>query len=165
MIAFSCPKCKTMLQRADAEAGTKTLCPSCNQKLLVPAPASKDQTIMGQLQPELEDRLSTTSSDRPRVVTSDPVPVTVIRCTCPHCAARIEGKRVSFAMLTTCPECGHAVHQWLVASQDAAPKVMARAPKPKESWFGYLGVVLGSISLLIGGLGFALGLLLQGTYL
>jgi DNA-directed RNA polymerase subunit RPC12/RpoP len=36
MIAFACPKCSTTLQRADAEAGTTTYCPSCNQKIIVP---------------------------------------------------------------------------------------------------------------------------------
>ena len=37
MIAFACPKCRCTLQRADAEAGTATFCPSCNQRLVVPS--------------------------------------------------------------------------------------------------------------------------------
>ena len=41
MIAFSCPKCRTKLQRDDAEAGTKIWCPSCNQKLLVSEPCQE----------------------------------------------------------------------------------------------------------------------------
>jgi len=38
MIALRCPKCRAKLQNADADADTKILCLSCNQKLLVPTP-------------------------------------------------------------------------------------------------------------------------------
>ena len=36
MIAFDCPRCRHGLTRADAEAGAKVVCPSCNHHLIVP---------------------------------------------------------------------------------------------------------------------------------
>ncbi len=49
MISFICPRCKTKLQRSDAEAGTRALCPSCNQTLIVPTPPGLDKPVLGQL--------------------------------------------------------------------------------------------------------------------
>ena len=42
MIRFSCPKCDTSLKSADDKAGTKTTCPRCGERLLVPAASESD---------------------------------------------------------------------------------------------------------------------------
>lgn len=80
MISFSCPKCRTNLERQDAEAGTKALCPGCNQKLLVPTPPRLEKTVLGVLQPAPEPRtmLGQLSSS-----TVSPPPATPVRAAPP----------------------------------------------------------------------------------
>jgi HEAT repeat protein/S1-C subfamily serine protease len=43
MIRFSCPKCDTSLKSADDKAGTKTTCPRCGERLLVPAASEPEK--------------------------------------------------------------------------------------------------------------------------
>jgi DNA-directed RNA polymerase subunit RPC12/RpoP len=90
MIAFACPRCQAQLQRHDSEANSTILCPSCNQKLLVPTPLPEDRTMMGQLQLEPEDRtllgelipIATSSRQDPRAVKSDSAASALMRCPC-----------------------------------------------------------------------------------
>lgn len=110
MIAFSCPKCQTKLQRNDAEAGTKVLCPSCNQKLLVPTPSrlQGDATAASKIPPTKPDR--------------SPISVK-----CPSCElvgtvpSRFEGKRV------TCQRCGTP---FTLAGGTETPQANATAERP-----------------------------------
>ena len=48
MIRFACPRCKTVLERPEHEAGTKFSCPGCQQRLQVPGPP-ENKTILGSL--------------------------------------------------------------------------------------------------------------------
>jgi HEAT repeat protein/S1-C subfamily serine protease/DNA-directed RNA polymerase subunit RPC12/RpoP len=47
MIRFSCPKCDTSLKSADDKAGTKTTCPRCGERLLVPAVSEPEKKSGG----------------------------------------------------------------------------------------------------------------------
>src|SRR6516162_8415197 len=47
MIRFSCPKCDTSLKSADDKAGTKTTCPRCGERLLVPAASEPEKKSGG----------------------------------------------------------------------------------------------------------------------
>ncbi len=48
MIRFACPICKTSLQSRDQDSGTKFACPSCGQRLQVPAPPPPNKTVLGE---------------------------------------------------------------------------------------------------------------------
>jgi hypothetical protein len=54
MIRFLCPSCKSLLECADAKAGTKVGCPRCHQRLQVPVPPKVEapgRTVLGSLVP------------------------------------------------------------------------------------------------------------------
>jgi DNA-directed RNA polymerase subunit RPC12/RpoP len=46
MIRFACPRCKTVLERPEQDAGAKFACTSCGQRLQVP-PSPIDKTMLG----------------------------------------------------------------------------------------------------------------------
>jgi V8-like Glu-specific endopeptidase len=53
MIEFACPKCQAVLSAPEGQAGNKTACPKCGQRLLVPKPA-ENRTMLGKLLPKRE---------------------------------------------------------------------------------------------------------------
>jgi DNA-directed RNA polymerase subunit RPC12/RpoP len=60
MIRFTCPTCNQVLQVSPDKAGTKGVCPKCNQKILVPIPiVQQNKTVLGKLE------------DLPQAITSD----------------------------------------------------------------------------------------------
>ena len=50
MIRFACPRCRAVLEQPDSGGGTKMTCPSCGQRLQVPASA-ENKTVLGDLMP------------------------------------------------------------------------------------------------------------------
>ncbi len=44
VIRFACPRCKSVVERADQEAGAKFNCPGCGQRLQVPGSSNKAST-------------------------------------------------------------------------------------------------------------------------
>jgi hypothetical protein len=54
MIRFSCPTCQQHLSAAPAGAGSKIPCPSCGQRLEVPAPPCRD--VSAPPEPETDGR-------------------------------------------------------------------------------------------------------------
>jgi hypothetical protein len=52
-IHFSCPRCHTPQQAPDGNAGVKTTCPTCGQRLQVPEPSRPtSKTVLGKLTPD-----------------------------------------------------------------------------------------------------------------
>jgi formylglycine-generating enzyme required for sulfatase activity len=48
LIHFSCPRCHTAHQAPDGDAGVKTTCPTCGQRLQIPeVPRSTSKTVLG----------------------------------------------------------------------------------------------------------------------
>lgn len=79
MLAFRCAKCRTNLQRQDADAGTQILCPGCSQELLVPTPPRlADKTMLGALQPADTRTLVEEVKRRVAVVEAQPFRVAVM---------------------------------------------------------------------------------------
>jgi len=117
MISFSCSACRAKLQRQDGEAGTTVLCPSCNQKLLVPTPprladktmlgelqATDNRTLLGELQPAPVARVQTRPAAQPASAAISSA--SLIRCSCPHCNAVINADPRSAGTRSSCPSCG-----------------------------------------------------------
>jgi uncharacterized paraquat-inducible protein A len=48
VIRFACPRCHATYSVPDLQAGKKTTCRGCGQKLKVPGP-SRDQAVLGTL--------------------------------------------------------------------------------------------------------------------
>ena len=48
MIRFSCPRCKSVLDSPDQQAGNKIECPKCQQRLQIPLPP-RNKTVLGEL--------------------------------------------------------------------------------------------------------------------
>jgi hypothetical protein len=52
-IHFSCPRCHTPQQAPDGNAGVKTTCPTCGQRLQVPEPSRPtSKTVLGKVTPD-----------------------------------------------------------------------------------------------------------------
>jgi TM2 domain-containing membrane protein YozV len=49
MIRFACPVCRTAYQVPDDKAGHKRTCPSCGQRMQVPAPPPSSKTVLAPL--------------------------------------------------------------------------------------------------------------------
>lgn len=96
MIAFTCPACKSAVQRHDQEVGTKVSCPSCGQRLQVPKPSQDSPTLMGVPLPE-PLAAPKTASDHP---------AKIIRCVCPQCQAVIKAPAKAAGARSSCPRCG-----------------------------------------------------------
>lgn len=94
MIAFNCPKCRTVVRRQHHESGTKVPCPSCGQRLQVPQVQEPESpTIMGEL--------VFPASSVPKVPSS----AATVRCTCPHCQAVIKAPAKTAGIRAPCPRC------------------------------------------------------------
>lgn len=70
-IRFACPVCKTSYSVADSDAGKKSDCKSCGQRLQVPTPAApRMRTVLGETMPEEQPRPVRTPRER-----DEPVPI------------------------------------------------------------------------------------------
>lgn len=91
-IRFSCPSCKSIFTVSVAEAGTKTECNVCGQRIKIPAP-QKQHTVLGEIVPNIE----------PTVLASPASTMMNVRCpTCGYesdAPAEFSGKRAN------CPRC------------------------------------------------------------
>lgn len=96
MIAFTCRTCSTVLDRPDSEAGTKIVCPSCGQRLLVPQAATAEPAARPASDPARESSSApVTGNDKPDK----------IRFNCPHCNAAIRASVRKAGASSTCPHC------------------------------------------------------------
>jgi Zn finger protein HypA/HybF involved in hydrogenase expression len=113
MIAFHCPKCRTLVQRHEQEVGTKILCPSCGQRLQVPQPRPSDQTLMGELaidpanKTALGELAPQPAAKEPRAASPIPArtPGITFRFACPYCQAGIGASVNHAGKRGTCPRC------------------------------------------------------------
>ena len=72
MIRFACPRCKTVHERPENEAGSKFACPNCQQRLQVPLPP-ENKTMIGSLVAPGRNPIAP-----PPAVPREPRPVTTI---------------------------------------------------------------------------------------
>jgi hypothetical protein len=102
-ITFACPQCRQSLTRPDTDAGTKTFCPSCHQKLRVPTPPRPtDRTMLGELK-STENR--TLLGEMQPAAAAPPI-ASPIRCVCPQCRGIINADVRRAGTRATCPGCG-----------------------------------------------------------
>lgn len=98
MIRFACPACRKELRVADTQAGTKTSCPYCGQRLQVPRP--RTQTVLGDLLPD-------ESRPRPSAQGSSDRSAAGPSCSCPHCGRTgIPFKPADAHTVFECAKCG-----------------------------------------------------------
>jgi uncharacterized Tic20 family protein len=84
MIRFCCPTCHSVLQVADSAAGTKVLCGSCTQRLLVPPPAPPsplNKTVLGEPLEAPVERLPVVGPTPRRTSQRQSVPLTPVPAT------------------------------------------------------------------------------------
>jgi hypothetical protein len=102
-ITFACPKCRESVTRSDSDAGSKIVCPVCNQKLRVPVPPTQaDKTVLGELRPQDNQTIVGEMSPAPAPIASG----SPIRCVCPQCRSIIKADPRRGGTRASCPGCG-----------------------------------------------------------
>jgi DNA-directed RNA polymerase subunit RPC12/RpoP len=94
-IKYNCPRCKAPLEAAASEAGTKKPCPSCGQRLQVPAAPPPAPAAAGQ--PNLNKTLL--ASDESQAAPP-------IKYNCPNCKKPLEAPAGEAGTKKNCPSCG-----------------------------------------------------------
>lgn len=83
MIHFACPQCKTTYTVGNGDAGKKSNCAKCGQRLQIPAPP-RNKTVLGEALPD--PRHAQASPPQPsKPIPLPPATVKPIRFDCPHC--------------------------------------------------------------------------------
>jgi transcription elongation factor Elf1 len=150
-IRFACPKCQTAYTAHDRDAGKKSECKTCGQRLEVPAPL-RSKTVLGQILPETRGPIPVPSSPPIPVgrlePTAEPIPLQPsspapavpagpIRFDCPTCQTSYTVNRASAGKSMTCRTCGQAmVVPGSSGPREAAPRhaalPVARAVEPEN---------------------------------
>jgi DNA-directed RNA polymerase subunit M/transcription elongation factor TFIIS len=100
VIRFSCPGCERVVEVADDEAGHKMSCPTCGQRLQVPAP---NRTVLGKLEPRAEEPARPQPKPAARdEADEDLVPVE----DCPECGKALQVPEEDLGRRVECPRCG-----------------------------------------------------------
>ena len=96
-IKYNCPRCQAPLEAPASEAGTKKPCPSCGQRLQVPA-APPPPPPPAAAQPNLN---KTMLAGDDRVPAAPP-----IKYNCPRCQKPLESPASEAGVKKPCPSCG-----------------------------------------------------------
>jgi DNA-directed RNA polymerase subunit RPC12/RpoP len=94
-IKYSCPRCQTPLEAPATEAGTKKPCPSCGQRLQVPAPPPPAAAAPA---PGLNKTMLAGDESAP--------PAPPIKYNCPRCKKPLESPASEAGLKKPCPACG-----------------------------------------------------------
>jgi TM2 domain-containing membrane protein YozV/DNA-directed RNA polymerase subunit RPC12/RpoP len=111
VIRFGCPTCKTVLSAADDQVDSKLACPTCGQRLQVPAPPNK--TVLGQALPEppapgespFEPERWASAAPPPRKPFSPPPPPSGHVIECPGCKQKVSVPHGMVGQDVQCPYC------------------------------------------------------------
>jgi len=115
MIAYSCPKCRAFLTAHEVDAGKKLGCPSCGQRLQVPAPPPANRTVLGKLEdldppprPEAVTPAHALGS-RPASVrqAASPSVAGLVSVACPGCGRSIQLQPGELSLTVQCAGCNH----------------------------------------------------------
>jgi DNA-directed RNA polymerase subunit M/transcription elongation factor TFIIS len=133
MIRFTCPTCQALLTRDDAHAGTKVVCPSCGQRLQVPA-APVNKTLLGEAVtpgnlPRRAIGATAAAVQRPQAVAA---PALVPVGNCPGCGQALSVPRNLLGQRFQCPTCQTHLQ---------APEASPAAPPPTHMETTLLGLV------------------------
>src|SRR5262249_38652516 len=91
-IRYNCPRCKKPLESPASEGGTKKPCPSCGQRLQVPAA------------PPPPDPATSPAAQLNKTMLADTQPP--IRYNCPNCKKPLESPATEAGTKKPCPSCG-----------------------------------------------------------
>jgi DNA-directed RNA polymerase subunit RPC12/RpoP len=93
-IKFNCPRCKAPLEAPASEAGTKKPCPSCGQRLQVPAPP-----------PPPEPAPVQAGLNKTMMASDESKAAPPIKYNCPNCKKPLESPASEAGMKKNCPAC------------------------------------------------------------
>jgi DNA-directed RNA polymerase subunit RPC12/RpoP len=118
-IKYNCPRCKTPLEDPASAAGTKKPCPSCGQRLMVPAapPAPAGG------QPNLNKTMMAGDESRPAAPP--------IKYNCPNCKKPYESPASEGGTKRNCPACGQRFQ--IPAAPPAGPNLNKTVMASDES--------------------------------
>jgi DNA-directed RNA polymerase subunit RPC12/RpoP len=125
MISYACPKCRAFLTAHDDKAGTKHACPTCGQRLQVPAGRAK--TVLGDLVGS--EGAASGASPHPASPVAQPAPQPdrpMPIGACPGCRRPLQVPRSMEGRQVSCPHCGVGLTA-LPVVQEAEP-----APPPRR---------------------------------
>jgi hypothetical protein len=108
MIAFNCPKCKSLVRRQDSDAGIKIPCPTCGQRLQIPLPPEPEsKTVMGELLPARIDDFDEVA--HPQALSTPVTTGAIIQTVCSNCQATIRAPIHRAGTTAACPRCRQSV--------------------------------------------------------
>jgi DNA-directed RNA polymerase subunit RPC12/RpoP len=110
-IKYNCPRCKAPLEAPASEAGTKKPCPSCGQRLQVPAAAP---AAAAAAQPNLNKTLLAADE-------SKAAPLPPIKYNCPNCKKPLESPASEAGTKKNCPACSQRLQ--VPAAAPAGPNL------------------------------------------
>lgn len=149
-VRFACPKCNSALSAPDHRIGTKTNCPKCGQRLLVPGrPANR--TVLGR---PIEEGTRAARSPA-RAPESQPGTACV---TCPGCGRAIVLPLEELSQLIECAKCLTRFVPSGGAARQSPPQHYDEPP-PERKHSG-LGIASFLIALLVGGLDLILAIVI-----
>jgi DNA-directed RNA polymerase subunit RPC12/RpoP len=138
MIHFLCPTCHKDLEAPDNGAGSKTHCPGCGQRLLVPPPVqtqARNKTVLGQQVPSaldwLEEGRDTEKKTKPSSAPQQPSGHAVFKC--PTCHSPVNVVEQMIGHMVACPKCqtSFAALSESVRSDSSANCAIERGPNEK----------------------------------
>ncbi|MBX9681853.1 MAG: hypothetical protein K2X38_24095 [Gemmataceae bacterium] len=156
-VRYSCPRCKTSLESPASESGTKKPCPSCGQRLQVPAPPpahaptpAVNKTVLGVSEhggPAVVHDFGTDLIVPELVPNAPPSPPPAPRVRCLECGRDLTGWMESI----TCSDCGSrlcsavCMREHRYQSHDRRPRRQP-APEPDNT----VAIVLLAVFLPLG---------------
>jgi DNA-directed RNA polymerase subunit RPC12/RpoP len=152
-VRYTCPRCKASLESPTSEAGSKKPCPSCGQRLQVPAPPashvpmpSVNKTVLGVSEPA---PIAETPDSRNEFIVPELVPEEAprARVRCLECGRNLTG----WSEVITCSDCGSrlcsalCMREHRYQSHDRRPR---RPPPPEPD--NTVAIVLLAVFLPLG---------------